>query len=295
MNGFGISYTRLRIIQAYLKETGNFMLNDLAKTVKAQLYERVSSPLLGAFTISWVAWNYRFVLVIVSSMPVKEKFTYIDSNLFDSYQNIFLHGTLYPLLTTLSLIFIYPFPAKFVYEFWRKRQRELKEIQQRIDDETPLTREEARELRHETLNTRLEFEQELERRSGEITQLKGAIKELQSREKTGVDRPPKKSTKAAPTKAVETNSMLDENQIQMLQKIASREGIPKQHLIFSSGSDKILSEYNLGELEEKGYASEHFEDRLEGNSVFATHTGRSYLINHARNNNHARDDNPPLP
>jgi hypothetical protein len=127
------------------------MLSDLAKTVKAQLYERVSSPLLGAFAISWVAWNYRFIFVLISSMPVAERFAYIDSNIFDSYQNIFLHGTLYPLLTTLSLIFIYPVPAKFVYEYWRKRQRELKEIQQRIDDETPLTREEARELRHETL------------------------------------------------------------------------------------------------------------------------------------------------
>jgi hypothetical protein len=271
------------------------MLNDLAKTVKAQLYERVSSPLLGAFTISWFAWNYRFVLVIVSSMPVTEKFTYIDSSLFNSYQNIFLHGTLYPLLTTLSLIFIYPFPAKFVYEFWRKRQRELKEIQQRIDDETPLTREEARELRHETLNTRLEFEQELERRSGEITRLKEAIKELQPFEKTGIDRPPKKSTKTVPAKSVETSSALDENQIQMLQKIASSEGIQKSGLIISSGSDKILSDYNLGELETKGYASERYESRLGGIAVFVTHAGRSYLINHSRNNNHAGDGNPPLP
>lgn len=262
------------------------MFDDLAKTVKAQLYERVSSPLLGAFTISWLAWNYRFVLVILSSMPVADKFTYIDSNIFNSYQNIFLQGTLYPLFTTLSLIFIYPFPAKFVYEFWRKRQRELKEIQQHIDDETPLTREEARELRHETLNTRLEFEQELERRSGEITRLKEAIKELQPLEKTGVDRPPKKSTKSAPAKAVETNSALDKNQIQMLQKIAeSGMGILKQKLMSLSGKDKILAEYNLGELETKNYASERYDGDHEGIAVFATHPGRSYLVNHARTNN----------
>ena len=200
------------------------MLDDLAKTVKAQLYERVSSPLLGAFAISWVAWNYRFLLVLFSSMPVAEKFTFIDSHIFDSYQGIFLHGMLYPLITTLLLIFVYPFPAKFVYEYWRTRQRELKEIQQRIDDETPLTREEARELRHETLNARLEFEQELERRSDEITRLKETIKDLQPREKTEVDRSPRKSAKSAPTKVAELSSLLDEHQIRMLQKIAESSG-----------------------------------------------------------------------
>ena len=262
------------------------MLSDLAKTVKAQLYERVSSPLLGAFAISWAAWNYRFILVLISSMPVAERFAYIDSNIFDSYQNIFLHGTLYPLITTLSLIFIYPIPAKFVYEYWRKRQRELKEIKQRIDDETPLTREEARELRHETLKATLEFEQELGRRSDEITRLKETIKELQPREKTDVDRPSKKPVKPAPTKAAETNNLLDEQQIKMLQKIAeSGIGILKQGIISSSGKDKILTEYNLGELKTKGYISEEYQHDLGGRAVSVTHPGRSYLINHARNNN----------
>lgn len=261
------------------------MLSDLAKTVKAQLYERVSSPLLGAFAISWVAWNYRFILVLISSMPVAERFAYIDSNIFDSYQNIFLHGTLYPLLTTLSLIFIYPIPAKFVYGYWRTRQRELKEIQQRIDDETPLTREEARELRHETLNARLEFEQELERRSGEITRLKETIKELQPREKVDVDRPQKKQTKPTLQKTIEANSVLDENQVQMLNEIAeSGIGILKQDIISSSGKDKVLAEYNLGELQTKGYVSVGYISDLGGNSVSVTHPGRSYLINHARNN-----------
>lgn len=254
------------------------MLSDLAKTVKAQLYERVSSPLLGAFAISWTAWNYRFVLVLVSSMPVAEKFAYIDSNIFDSYKNIFLHGTLYPLLTTLSLIFIYPVPAKFVYEYWRKRQRELKEIQQRIDDETPLTREEARELRHETLNARLEFEQELERRSVEITRLKETIKELQPREKEEISRS-KKPAKSPSSKTTESNSDLDDNQVKMLNKIAeSVKEIPEKRLISQSGKDRILAEYNLGELISKNLAKKDYSGELGETAVTITHAGRSYLV-----------------
>lgn len=262
------------------------MLDDLAKTVKAQLYERASSPLLGAFAISWIAWNYRFLLVLISSMPTAEKFTYIDTNIFSSYQVIFLHGTLYPLLTTLSLIFIYPIPAKFVYEHWRKRQRELKEIQQRIDDETPLTREEARELRHETLNAKLEFEQELERRSAEITRLKETIKELQPREKVEVDRPQKKQAKSTPIQATETSSRLSDDQVQMLRRIAeSAQGLAEKKLITSSGNDRILAAYNLGELETRNYVSRDYSSTFGDYALKATHPGRSYLVNHAQENN----------
>ena len=264
------------------------MLDDLTKTVKAQLYERASSPLLGAFAISWVAWNYRFVLVLFSSMPVAEKLTYIDTNIFNSYQAIFLHGTLYPLLTTLSLIFIYPIPAKFVYEYWRRRQRDLKEIQQRIDDETPLTREEARELRHETSKATFEFEQELGRRSAEITRLKETIKELQPSEKEGVSRP-KKSVKVPITKIIPTNTELDMNQVEMLKKIAeSVNGFPMKKLISQSGNDKILAEYNLGELEAKNYVSKRYDSDYDGYMLTVTHPGRSYLVNHAQSSNNSK-------
>lgn len=257
------------------------MLDDLAKTVKAQLYERVSSPLLGAFAISWVGWNYRFLFVLFSSMPTAGKFTYIDNNIFDSYQTIFLHGTLYPLLTTLSLIFIYPFPARFVYEYWRTRQRELKEIQQRIDDETPLTREEARELRHETLNARLEFEQELERRSAEITKLKDAIKELQTPEKKEAN--PQKKIKLPSQKPTETGYQLSNSQVQMLENIAkSNGGLAEQSLITMSGNDRILAEYNLGELETMNYVSRRYSGDYDDNIVTVTHSGRSYLVNNVR-------------
>lgn len=257
------------------------MFDELAKTVKAQLYERVSSPLLGAFTISWVVWNYRFVLLLLSSMPIADKFFYIDNNIFNSPENIFLRGSLYPLLTSLLLIFVYPIPAKFVYGYWRKRQRELKEVQQRIDDETPLTREEARELRQETLKVTLEFEQEIERRLTEIAKLKEVIKELQpSEKKKSVLQ--SKQEKMPPQEAAKAVSRLTEEQTAMLKKIAeSTDGLAMRPLIASSGSTKVLAEYNLGELEAKQYVS---KDYSNGDYRFrATHPGRTYLVNQAPN------------
>lgn len=77
------------------------MFDDLSKSIKAQLYERVSSPLLGSFAISWVAWNYRFVLTLISSLPLNEKLAFIDTHIFPSYTQVLLQGGLYPLVTAL--------------------------------------------------------------------------------------------------------------------------------------------------------------------------------------------------
>jgi hypothetical protein len=123
----------------------------------------------------------------------------------------------------------------------------------------------------------------LERRSAEITRLKETIKELQPREKVDVDRPPKKPAKSAPPKITETNSALDETQIQILRKIAeSEEGLAERGLISSSGNDRVLAEYNLGELQARGYASRNYDNVHRDYILTVTHPCRTYLVKHAR-------------
>ncbi len=122
------------------------MFDDLAKTIKAQLYERATSPLSGAFILSWVAWNYRFVLALISSLSFPDKIAYIDAHIFPTYEEVFLRGALFPALSAMALIVLYPYPAKFFYEVSRKLQKELKDLQQKIDDEMPMDQEEARRI-----------------------------------------------------------------------------------------------------------------------------------------------------
>lgn len=65
------------------------------------------------------------------------------------YSTLLGNGLLMPLLITLAYIFIIPYPAKFVYSFWKNKQKEIQEIKQKIDDETPLTKEQSKKIRQD--------------------------------------------------------------------------------------------------------------------------------------------------
>lgn len=148
------------------------MLNDITTTIKAQLYERVTSPLLGSFLISWCIFNYKLLLIILSSLPAPEKIIYIELNLFSTPHDYIFKGIVYPLLAAIFLIYVYPYPAAAVYRAARNHRKALKKIQQDIEDETPLTIEDARKIRKISEKIKQESEIQLEKNTNEITSLK---------------------------------------------------------------------------------------------------------------------------
>lgn len=151
-------------------------MDDLIKSFKAQLYDRVSSPLLSSFLISWAAWNHRLFLVLASSdLKLKERFEFVDSVLYPTWREVCGRGMAWPLLSALALLFLYPVPGRWVYQYVRKEQKRLKEIQQRIDDESPITREEAKGLRAAIWKADADFQKEIRERDDLITHLKAEL------------------------------------------------------------------------------------------------------------------------
>lgn len=159
------------------------MFEDFTTTIKAQLYERVSSPLLSSFLISWCCWNYKFIIILLAAIPAYEKIIYIDLNIFPDAKSMFLHGVLLPFATSMLLIFVYPIPAAYIYRHVKMNQRRLKEIQQSIDDESPLSKEQARKIRREALESQLKYEAEIDSKTSENARLKEMIAELQQVQK----------------------------------------------------------------------------------------------------------------
>jgi hypothetical protein len=243
------------------------MLDDLNKSIKIQLYERVSSPLLASFGIAWLGWNYRFVLVLLTSGSYTEKFTYIDANLFPTCRQILLIGTVYPLATALFMLFVYPVPAKYVYRYWRERQRELKEIQKQIDDETPLTREEAKQIRQAALKAALDHETEFEKQSDEIARLKEFIKGLQNETPNTQQKEEFEISVSPPA------LKLEESQIDILVKMAETDqNLAEETVVKNASTDRVKAKYDLQELVDKKLVK-----RFAG-TVNLTHEGRTFLI-----------------
>jgi hypothetical protein len=235
---------------------------DLLKAVKAQLYDRITSPLLGSFVLSWLVWNYRFVIVLLSSMEPSDKMVLINY-LYASNSEIYQRGLLLPFLTALFLIFIYPYPARWAYAYWKYQQTKLKEIQQKNDDKN----EEARQLRLEILKNESEFLREIEQRNQQIANLKLVINDLQ----TYIEKHEIRS--AVPNMDIEVLH-LDKRQFNVLRLIEKNEPISEENLVklFSDNDDsRLVIKYDIDELRKRSFIT-------YDNGIITTPAGRSYII-----------------
>jgi hypothetical protein len=147
-------------------------MEDLFNSFKALLYDRTSSPLFGALFVSWLIWNYKAVLVIFSFNPLIVKLDYFSDTLYPiSTSFSFTHPIfiliIYPTVTAIAYIYLYPIPAKHIYRYSRNAQRELREVKQEIENETPLTIEESRKIRRDIA----EIEDELKSKNEQILSL----------------------------------------------------------------------------------------------------------------------------
>jgi len=211
----------------------------IVESIKTAVVERTVSPLFGSFVLSWSVWNYRFFMAVLSDLKFKEKLDYIDQVLFRTSEDYFLRGFFYPLVTTALVIYAYPYPAKWTFEFWRKRQRELKELRQRIDEETPLTVEESRQVRKQMAEERLEHEKSLKQKDDEISI-------LQSRLHNPVNSEAQPSTPPRPF------SDLSPECIEILRLLAKHNGIRAEALIFETiKKPRIEVQHYLDVLKQK--------------------------------------------
>ena len=163
------------------------MFEDIFKSVQQYVADRIVSPLIGAFAVSWCIWNYKFIVILLSEEPVRVSFQMIDELAYPTRWSLFAIGFLGPFFTSITYIFLYPYPAKFVYNFTRRRQRELLDLKREIEDETPLTIEESRKLKLEAIRQQQSFYEQLERREREVEKLQQELKELRALQEHDVE------------------------------------------------------------------------------------------------------------
>ena len=158
-------------------------MKDIINSFKAHLYERTSSPLIGAFIFYWIICNYKLVMIIFDGeMKLNEKFDLIKTiypqekitlwNGFDIYYQILLgNGLLIPLIITLIYVLLLPYASNYIYSLWIKHQNNLK----KISNERVLTKKEFGDLQRRFTELELSFDDTFSKKDNEIINLKKLI------------------------------------------------------------------------------------------------------------------------
>jgi hypothetical protein len=165
-------------------------VDDILKSIKAYLYDRSSSPLFGAFVLSWSAWNYKFIVALFTAGSLQEKFTFIEPifsrieiEIFGHgfwFSGAFVNGFFVPALVAYAYLYAYPRLAKPVYEHSLKMQKELRELKQKTEDNRLLSVEESRELHKKLTLLQSEFDKATESYQQELTSLRQIIAQSES-------------------------------------------------------------------------------------------------------------------
>lgn len=249
------------------------MFNEIVTSIKAQLYERATSPLLGSFLLSWSIWNYKFLMLAFSSVEILEKYRITSEILYPSPNQAILMNIVFPTTTALAYIFIYPYPAKFVYQFSRNRQKEISNIKKTIEAETLLTAEEARAIRRELYVLEAELEKELNRKNQEIENLK---LELASYRESDIN---SSNDSGDDVQAPMTIADLSDEEVEALKtmtKFVSKAG--ESDLLELLKVSSVKGKYLIGELVSKEYLHRNYDQGMGEWTYELTHDGRKFLV-----------------
>ena len=144
------------------------MLEEFEKSVKATLYDRLTSPLVGSLVTVWSICNYKFFLIILSNLSFAEKNAALENyfsrsndfirllNCIRSWSNsgeitsptfcYYLNTYAIPVCWAVIYIFVYPWAAEQVFKKWQNYIENKRRIKNDIEKKRLLTAEEAEEI-----------------------------------------------------------------------------------------------------------------------------------------------------
>ncbi|HEX5687445.1 MAG TPA: hypothetical protein VFY73_25800, partial [Ideonella sp.] len=222
------------------------MLENLLKSAEESIRDRLDSPILMSFGIAWAAWNYKFLMILASANSVTVTLELVKRIAFPGEWDWTLTGFLYPALTAAAYIFLYPYPARFVYGHLRNQQKKQNQVRQKIDDETLLTQEESRKVYAEVEQQRRQAEQQQIQANQEIQRLRQASISLE-----GELRKARSATEPSQEVKAEADRRVAEIQSRLTEALTTRDRMAELYgrIAAKETSIKVLvEEYLVPEL-----------------------------------------------
>lgn len=120
-------------------------LDDLQKSIKAILYDRVSSPFWGTFVLTWSVWNWRIIhltlFVSEKNLPIN-KTQYICENYLGKGLLFF-----YPLVSTILLLTVIPIFTNIFFKISLRHRAKRRSVKLEVEGEEVLTLDQSIKLR----------------------------------------------------------------------------------------------------------------------------------------------------
>ncbi len=156
-------------------------MDDILKSLKATLYDRLSNPFSGALIISWIAWNWKAIYYLFyGEGTVIYKTEYIHDNFYKNLWNPWSDGfTLNPIylpfLSALFITLIYPWVTNKIYSIWLTHKESQRNIKNKIENNRLLTLEESLEYVNTLRDKDIELSNIVNQKNTQIKALEGRI------------------------------------------------------------------------------------------------------------------------
>ncbi|MFA0441288.1 hypothetical protein BCU70_14860 [Vibrio sp. 10N.286.49.C2] len=160
------------------------MVGELWTSIKAYLYDRTSSPLLGAIIAGLFVWNFKIVMLFFSSASYAVKVWEIDHFYSQTFfiaeafggeswgwSNYIFCVYVMPLLTAIFYIYVFPFFSHKVFEHSYDKQIKLNNKRKTMQDTAILTQEEKEEILNEIEQAKLKSRKDVLDARNEIADL----------------------------------------------------------------------------------------------------------------------------
>ena len=150
------------------------MISEMQKSIKAILYERVTSPLSGIFILVWLLFNWKLCLVLtLGNNEISDRIAFVELNYININNNLY-----YPLFYTLAFIVIYPWISLGPFYIWQRANFHKNKIKNAFDSKTQLTIEQSVELRREIRQKEIEFAEMLSAKNSKQVELESENQHL---------------------------------------------------------------------------------------------------------------------
>ncbi|WP_229618743.1 hypothetical protein [Vibrio parahaemolyticus] len=149
------------------------MIKEITNSIKAALYQRVSSPLYGTYICSWLIYNWEVVLpLIFGSKVFDQRVIDFKSKLSPEATGFEYDTIIMPLVITSFLLVLQPLLQRFIFIYTEWNRSEGLKKRDKYTSETMLTLEQSNELRASVQKFQQFHQEVLKNKEEEISEYK---------------------------------------------------------------------------------------------------------------------------